>query len=187
MTLLTARNVADMLGVSAETILRWTRRRDLPAIRLPGGVIRYREDTLDAWLSSRELRNDRRVGGPPARSPSTCRGGERRNARSRPALDGRSPASCPAAPERYGPLLSGEAPPSARSGARSARGPAVSLIHRSDQATSDIVALSCHACRTRYAGAELQALLGFDALVCLDPDCRAGGMIAHRLGSISDG
>lgn len=58
MTLLTARNVADMLGVSAETILRWTRRGDLPAIRLPGGAIRYREDTLDAWLSSRELRND---------------------------------------------------------------------------------------------------------------------------------
>jgi excisionase family DNA binding protein len=51
--LLTARMVADMLGVSAETVLRWTRRGELPAIRLPGGAIRYREDALDGWLSER--------------------------------------------------------------------------------------------------------------------------------------
>ena len=38
----------------------------------------------------------------------------------------------------------------------------------------------------RYVGAELQALLGFDALVCLDPDCRAGGMIAHHRGSVDE-
>ncbi|MBA2637970.1 MAG: helix-turn-helix domain-containing protein [Solirubrobacterales bacterium] len=31
--LLTAREVADLLGVSSETVLRWTRRGDLPAIR----------------------------------------------------------------------------------------------------------------------------------------------------------
>lgn len=48
--LLTAREVADLLGVSAETILRWTRRGELPAIRLPGGALRYREDALDEWL-----------------------------------------------------------------------------------------------------------------------------------------
>lgn len=41
--LLTARQVAELLGVSAETVLRWTRRGDLPALRLPGGAIRYRE------------------------------------------------------------------------------------------------------------------------------------------------
>jgi excisionase family DNA binding protein len=51
--LLTAREVADLLGVSAETVLRWTRRGELPAIRLPGGAIRYRKDELDAWLSDR--------------------------------------------------------------------------------------------------------------------------------------
>lgn len=51
--LMTARQVADQLGVSTETVLRWTRRGDLPAIRLPGGAIRYREDTLDAWLVAR--------------------------------------------------------------------------------------------------------------------------------------
>jgi excisionase family DNA binding protein len=51
--LLTARQVADLLGVSTETVLRWTRRGDLPAIRLPGGAIRFREDELDEWLVAR--------------------------------------------------------------------------------------------------------------------------------------
>lgn len=54
--LLTARQVADLLGVSAETVLRWTRRGDLPAIRLPGGALRYREDALDQWMTSRATR-----------------------------------------------------------------------------------------------------------------------------------
>jgi excisionase family DNA binding protein len=51
--LLTARAVADLLGVSAETVLRWTRRGELPAIRLPGGAVRFREDDLDEWLVER--------------------------------------------------------------------------------------------------------------------------------------
>jgi len=51
--LLTARQVAGQLGFSPETVLRWTRCGELPAIKLPGGAIRYREDVLDEWLSSR--------------------------------------------------------------------------------------------------------------------------------------
>ena len=51
--LLTARQVAELLDVSAETILRWTRRGELPAIQLPGGAIRYRRTDLDAWLDAR--------------------------------------------------------------------------------------------------------------------------------------
>jgi excisionase family DNA binding protein len=51
--LLTARQVADRLGVSAETVLRWTRRGDLPGFRLPGGALRFREDDLDQWLALR--------------------------------------------------------------------------------------------------------------------------------------
>jgi len=54
--LLTAREVADVLGVSAETVLRWVRRGDLPAIRLPGGAIRFRGDDLDEWLQARAVR-----------------------------------------------------------------------------------------------------------------------------------
>ncbi len=51
--LLTAREVADTLDVSAETVLRWTRRGELVGFRLPGGALRYREDALDAWLEER--------------------------------------------------------------------------------------------------------------------------------------
>jgi excisionase family DNA binding protein len=51
--LLTARAVGEALGVSAETILRWTRAGKLPAIRLPSGAIRYREADLDEWLVTR--------------------------------------------------------------------------------------------------------------------------------------
>ena len=51
--LLTACPVADLLGVSAETVLRWSRRGQLPAIRLPGGAIRFREDDLERWLAGR--------------------------------------------------------------------------------------------------------------------------------------
>jgi excisionase family DNA binding protein len=52
-SLLTARQVADRLGVSAETVLRWTRRGELPGFRLPGGALRFREDDLDQWLALR--------------------------------------------------------------------------------------------------------------------------------------
>lgn len=54
--LLTARAVADLLGVNTETVLRWTRRGDLPAIRLPGGAIRFREPEIDKWIALRETR-----------------------------------------------------------------------------------------------------------------------------------
>ncbi|MHB8694368.1 MAG: helix-turn-helix domain-containing protein [Solirubrobacteraceae bacterium] len=51
--LLTAQQVADLLGVSTETVLRWTRNGDLPGFRMPGGALRYRQDALDAWLAAR--------------------------------------------------------------------------------------------------------------------------------------
>jgi excisionase family DNA binding protein len=52
--LVTSRELAELLGVSAETVLRWTRRGELPAIRLPGGAIRYRGSDLDLWLEQHE-------------------------------------------------------------------------------------------------------------------------------------
>ena len=53
--LLTARQVADLLGVNPETILRWRRRGELSGVgvRLPGGAIRFREDKLEEWLEER--------------------------------------------------------------------------------------------------------------------------------------
>jgi excisionase family DNA binding protein len=52
--LLTARQVSEQLAVSTESVLRWTRRGELPAIKLPGGAIRYRETDLEAWLDEHE-------------------------------------------------------------------------------------------------------------------------------------
>jgi excisionase family DNA binding protein len=42
-----------LLEVTPATVLRWTRQGSLPAVRLPGGQIRYRADELDRWLMER--------------------------------------------------------------------------------------------------------------------------------------
>jgi excisionase family DNA binding protein len=65
--LLNARQVADMLGHrSPETVLRWVRRGELPAYRLPGGAIRFREDELEEWLADRATVADT---GPDSKAP----------------------------------------------------------------------------------------------------------------------
>jgi excisionase family DNA binding protein len=51
--LLTARHVADNLGLTTETILAWVRNGNLPAFKLPNGAIRFREEDLDQWLAER--------------------------------------------------------------------------------------------------------------------------------------
>ena len=51
--LITARSVAEQLDVSSEAVLRWTRKGELPAVKLPSGQIRYDEDELAAWIKSR--------------------------------------------------------------------------------------------------------------------------------------
>jgi excisionase family DNA binding protein len=59
--LLTAREVADLLGVTSETVLRYTRQGLLRGIRLPGtvrGRLRYRSDDIDAWLEQHETAGD---------------------------------------------------------------------------------------------------------------------------------
>ena len=51
--LLTARVVADRLDVSAETVLRWARRGELPSVHLSNRAIRFPELELEAWLEER--------------------------------------------------------------------------------------------------------------------------------------
>jgi excisionase family DNA binding protein len=68
--LLTARQVADQLSVSTETVLRWTRAGKLSAIRLPGGAIRFRESDLDAWLEERATAERGVVTQPAGRRPA---------------------------------------------------------------------------------------------------------------------
>jgi excisionase family DNA binding protein len=68
--LLTARTLAELLGVSAETVLRWTRRGELPAHRLPNGAIRFRESAIDAWLEERATAPRGSVSHPAGRRPT---------------------------------------------------------------------------------------------------------------------
>jgi excisionase family DNA binding protein len=51
--LLTAREVAERLSVTTETVLRWTRHGRLPGFRLPSGALRYRDADLEDWLRER--------------------------------------------------------------------------------------------------------------------------------------
>jgi excisionase family DNA binding protein len=50
--LLTARDVAEQLGVSPETMLRWHRDGKVPGIRLPSGAIRFHPAAIEEWLSA---------------------------------------------------------------------------------------------------------------------------------------
>jgi excisionase family DNA binding protein len=58
--LLTARTVAEQLGISPETVLRWARRGELPAIYLSNRAIRFREGELEDWLERRATPSPRR-------------------------------------------------------------------------------------------------------------------------------
>ena len=53
--LLTTRELADYLGLSTESVLRRWRRGDIPGgIRLASNVLRFRESSIEEWLSELE-------------------------------------------------------------------------------------------------------------------------------------
>jgi excisionase family DNA binding protein len=56
--LLTARELADELGVSTGALLRWTRAGKVPAVKLPSGAVRYVPDQIDDWLTHRSLQGN---------------------------------------------------------------------------------------------------------------------------------
>jgi excisionase family DNA binding protein len=51
--LLTTREVAEMLALSPETVLRRWRAGELPGFRLAPNVLRFRESEVAAWLEER--------------------------------------------------------------------------------------------------------------------------------------
>lgn len=53
--LLTARELAELLGVSTGALLRWTRRGEVPAVKLPSGAVRYQPDAIAAWLDELQM------------------------------------------------------------------------------------------------------------------------------------
>ena len=48
--LLTTRQVADLLALSPETVLRRYRAGELPGYRIASNVLRFRQDEIEAWL-----------------------------------------------------------------------------------------------------------------------------------------
>jgi excisionase family DNA binding protein len=54
--LLRTRDVAELLDVSCETVLRWHRSGKLPGgYRLASNVLRFAEPELEAWLEGTRL------------------------------------------------------------------------------------------------------------------------------------
>jgi excisionase family DNA binding protein len=53
--LLTARELADLLGLSASTVLDWHEAGRIPSFKLgagPGGPVRFRLRDVEAWLEA---------------------------------------------------------------------------------------------------------------------------------------
>jgi excisionase family DNA binding protein len=51
--LLTAREVAELVGLSTETILRRWRAGEIPGFRLASNVLRFDPADIEAWLASK--------------------------------------------------------------------------------------------------------------------------------------
>ena len=55
--LLTAEDVAQITGLSAETLAQWrSQRRGIPFVKISRNCVRYRQVDLDVWLSERIVR-----------------------------------------------------------------------------------------------------------------------------------
>jgi excisionase family DNA binding protein len=55
--LLTATELADLVGFKAGTIVDWSERGEIPSFKL-GGRLRFRESEVVAWLEERRQRPD---------------------------------------------------------------------------------------------------------------------------------
>jgi excisionase family DNA binding protein len=53
--LLRAREVAELLGISAGTVLDWWQDGKLPGFRLSSRAVRFRESEVLAWLEGRRV------------------------------------------------------------------------------------------------------------------------------------
>ena len=68
--LLTARELADVLGFTAGTVLDQFERGDLPGFKLPNGAVRFRASDIEEWL-------DRFRRGPEISGAAVVSGGKR--------------------------------------------------------------------------------------------------------------
>ena len=57
--LLTAEDVAELTGLSVETLAQWrSQKRGMPYVKISRNCVRYRQTDLDVWLSERIVRTD---------------------------------------------------------------------------------------------------------------------------------
>ena len=60
--LLNTQEVAEMLGVSRRTIEGWVHQKRIPYVKLgtsgKGSLLRFRLDSLNAWIQEREVHPD---------------------------------------------------------------------------------------------------------------------------------
>ncbi len=57
--LLTAEAVAEITGLSVETLAQWrSQRRGIPYVKISRNCVRYRQSDLDTWLAERIVRTD---------------------------------------------------------------------------------------------------------------------------------
>lgn len=57
--LLTTNDVAEITGLSVETLAQWrSQRRGIPYIKISRNCVRYRRCDLDGWLGERIVRTD---------------------------------------------------------------------------------------------------------------------------------
>jgi excisionase family DNA binding protein len=67
---LTAQHVADLIGVDAKTVTRWSRSDPtMPTLRR-GRVLRFHRERLDAWLLAQEPRASKRTASTRAAAPA---------------------------------------------------------------------------------------------------------------------
>lgn len=52
-SLLTPRQVADLLSVKLSTIYQWTHTRQIPCVKL-GRLVRFRRSMIEKWINQRE-------------------------------------------------------------------------------------------------------------------------------------
>jgi predicted DNA-binding transcriptional regulator AlpA len=55
--LLTAENLAEITGLSTETLAQWrSQKRGIPYVKISRNCVRYRQADLDRWLEERIVR-----------------------------------------------------------------------------------------------------------------------------------
>jgi predicted DNA-binding transcriptional regulator AlpA len=57
--LLTATDVAQITGLSIETLAQWrSQKKGIPYLKISRNCVRYRQSDLDGWLAERIVRTD---------------------------------------------------------------------------------------------------------------------------------